>query len=228
MKKILVVLTNHDALGASGKKTGCYLSELTHFYSVLKNAGYAMDFVSPKGGEIPIDPGSLDLKNPANKACMANSEFVFKLQHSSTPEDIHAEDYAAIYYPGGHGPMWDLAGNPKFAAITRDIYEKGGMVSAVCHGVAGLLQIKLSDGRLLLQGKTVTGFSNFEEQLVRKAKWVPFLLETALRKEAEQYTRHILPGFSHVEVSGRLITGQNPNSTRSVALETVRILGSTP
>ena len=224
MKKILIVLTNHDVLGASGKKTGCYLSELTHFYSILKKAGYNMDFVSPKGGEVPLDPGSMNMKDSVNKEYIEDPEFLSKLRNSFTPEQVRPEDYDAIYYPGGHGPMWDLANNTALARITGEIYENKGIVSAVCHGVAGLLPVVLSDGKHLLHRKKVTGFSNMEERLVRKDKWVPFLLETALRKHAEKYTKHLLPGFSHVEADGRLVTGQNPNSTKQVAEETVRAL----
>ncbi|MDP2664393.1 MAG: type 1 glutamine amidotransferase domain-containing protein, partial [bacterium] len=137
---------------------------------------------------------------------------------------VRSEDYDAVYYPGGHGPMWDLADNKALAAFTREIYEKNGVVSAVCHGVAGLLPVTLSNGKLLLEGKKVTGFSNMEERLVQKDKWVPFLLETALREKAEKYAKHLLPGFSHVVVDGRVVTGQNPNSTKRVALETLKLL----
>lgn len=224
MRKVLVVLTNHDTLGASGKKTGCYLSELTHFYSILKKAGFGMDFVSPKGGEIPIDPRSMDLKDEVNKECMEDEEFLSKLQNSCTSEQVRSEDYDAVYYPGGHGPMWDLADNKALAAFTREIYEKNGVVSAVCHGVAGLLPVTLSNGKPLLEGKKVTGFSNMEERLVQKDKWVPFLLETALREKAEKYAKHLLPGFSHAVADGRVVTGQNPNSTKRVALETLKLL----
>ena len=224
MKKVLIVLTNHGVLGASGKRTGCYLSELTHFYSILKKAGFAMDFVSPKGGKVPIDPRSMDMKDGVNRECMENAEFISKLEYSKAPQDVRAEDYQAIYYPGGHGPMWDLADNAMLAVITRDIYENNGVVSAVCHGVVGLLPVTLSDGKFLLQGRRVTGFSNMEEKLVRKDKWVPFLLETALRKKAEKYQKHLLPGFSHVVIDGRVVTGQNPNSTKRVAFETLKLL----
>src|SRR3989338_292049 len=134
MKKVLVVLTNHGVLGASGKKTGCYLSELTHFYSILKKAGYGMDFVSPKGGEVPIDPGSMNVKDAVNKECMEDSEFLSKLRESYAPNQVRPEDYVAVYYPGGHGPMWDLADNATLARITREVYENKGVVSAVCHG----------------------------------------------------------------------------------------------
>ena len=224
MRKVLIVLTNHGVLGASGKRTGCYLSELTHFYSTLKKVGFAMDFVSPKGGEIPIDPRSMDMNDEINKAFMEDSEFLSKLRNSRTPDQVRSAEYIAVYYPGGHGPMWDLADNAALAVLTREIYENNGVVSAVCHGVVGLLPVMLSNEKPLLEEKRVTGFSNMEEKLVRKDKWVPFLLETALRKKAGKYVKHLLPGFSHVVVDGRVVTGQNPNSTKKVALETVRIL----
>jgi putative intracellular protease/amidase len=224
--KILVVLTNHDKLGASGLATGCWLSELTHFLEVIAGTGLKTDFMSPEGGEPPLDPSSLNFKDPVNSKWWHDGVFREKMAHTLTPEAIRPEQYAAIYYPGGHGPMWDLSKDLRVAAIARTIYERGGIVAAVCHGPAGLLPIRLSDNQPLLQGRTVTGFSNLEERLVRKAKYMPFLLENELRKQAGRYTRSFLPGMAHVEVDGRLITGQNPKSAGPVGLALIELLNS--
>ncbi|HEU0022762.1 MAG TPA: type 1 glutamine amidotransferase domain-containing protein [Dehalococcoidia bacterium] len=223
-QKILIVLTSHDTLGESGQPTGYWLSELTHFHHVVTEAGYEADFVSPAGGEAPVDPISLKLNDPINKGFMESPELVFKIKNTLTPEKVNAADYLAIYYVGGHGPMWDIATHDKIADIAKVIYENHGVVSAVCHGSAGLLNIRLSSGKLLLEGKKVTGFCNLEERLVRKNRWVPFSLEAELKKKAAAYTKK-LPTLENVEVSERLVTGQNPKSARAVAEKVVTLLG---
>lgn len=222
-KKILVVLTNHATL-ASGKLTGYWLSELTHFFVVVQAAGFEMDFMSPLGGEPPMDPASHVLSDPVNAACLGDAAFMEKLRHTKLIEDVRAEHYVAIYYPGGHGPMWDLAQNTTIARIASDIYENGGVVSAACHGPAALLPIVLSDGTPLLAGKTVTGFSNLEERLSGKVKEVPFLLEDRLRAQTKKYTKAFFPFSQRVEVDGRLVTGQNPKSARGVAQAVVKLV----
>lgn len=164
-KKILIVLTNHDQLGNSKKATGCWLSELTHVYDLVTKAGFTADMVSPLGGKSPLDPTSLRSTDPVNTTCLSNVEFTQKIEHTLAPQQVKAEDYVAVYYPGGHGPLWDVAKNLEIAQITKSIYEQGGIVSAVCHGPAGLLPVILSNGSSILAGHTVTGFSNAEEFL---------------------------------------------------------------
>jgi putative intracellular protease/amidase len=225
-KKILMVVTNHGTLGDSGKPTGYWLSEVTHFYEVVARAGYDVDFVSPRGGKAPLDPISRKLDDPANQAFLEDSRLMEMLDQTLAPDEVRWEDYAAIYYVGGHGPIWDVGGDEKIADIARRIYESNGIVSAVCHGSVGLLNIKDAAGELLLQGKTITGFSNLEERLVRKSKWMPFLLESELKERGAKYTKG-LPGLNHVEVSDRVVTGQNPRSARGVAEEVVRLLEQT-
>jgi putative intracellular protease/amidase len=222
-KKILMVVTNHDTLGDSGKPTGYWLSEVTHFYDVVAKAGYQVDFVSPRGGKAPLDPISLKLDDPANKEFMEDPQLTARLESTLSPEEVSWEDYAAIYYVGGHGPIFDVATDDKTADIARRIYEANGIISAVCHGSVGLLNIKDSSGDPILKGHTITGFSNLEERLVRKSKWMPFLLESQLKERGAKYTKK-LPGLTHVEVSGRLVTGQNPRSARAVAEEVVNLL----
>jgi putative intracellular protease/amidase len=223
-KKILIVLSSHALLGESGKPTGWWLSELTHFYDVAVKAGLEVDIASPKGGEAPMDPTSLKLSDPVNARWFKDEMFLSKIKNTIPAAHVRSAEYAAIFYPGGHGPMYDLASDKEVAGIAQTIYEQGGVVSAVCHGPAALLPVMLSNGEPLLKEHRVTGLSNLEEYLVRKARWMPFLLETELRKKAAGYTKALLPGFSHVVVSGRLVTGQNPRSAKLVAREVVRLL----
>jgi putative intracellular protease/amidase len=222
-KKILIVLTNHDTLGDSGKPTGYWLSEVSHFYDVVARAGYEVDFVTPRGGKAPLDPISVKLNDPVNREFMENSKLMARLDNTLSPNEVQWEDYAAVYYVGGHGPIWDVATDEKIAEIAGRILENNGVISAVCHGSAGLLNIRDSKGEPLLKGKKITGFSNLEERLVRKSKWVPYLLESELKQRGAEYTK-ALPGFTHVEVSGRVVTGQNPRSAKAVAEEVVRLL----
>jgi putative intracellular protease/amidase len=222
-KKILIVLTNHDTLGDSGRPTGYWLSEVSHFYDVVARAGYEVDFVTPRGGKAPLDPISVKLNDPVNREFMENSKLMARLDNTLSPNEVQWEDYAAVYYVGGHGPIWDVATDEKIAEIAGRILENNGVISAVCHGSAGLLNIRDSKGEPLLKGKKITGFSNLEERLVRKSKWVPYLLESELKQRGAEYTK-ALPGFTHVEVSGRVVTGQNPRSAKAVAEEVVRLL----
>jgi putative intracellular protease/amidase len=222
-KKILIVLTSHDTLGDSGKPTGYWLSEVSHFYDVVTKAGYEVDFVTPRGGKAPLDPISVKLNDPVNQEFMKNPKLMARLDNTLSPNEVRWEDYAAVYYVGGHGPIWDVATDEKIAEIAGRILENNGIISAVCHGSAGLLNIRDSKGEPLLKGKKITGFSNLEERLVRKSKWVPYLLESELKQRGAEYTK-ALPGLIHVEVSGRVVTGQNPRSAKAVAEEVVRLL----
>lgn len=223
-KKILVVLTNHDALGDSGKPTGYWLSEVSHFHDVVAKAGYEVDFVTPKGGKAPLDPVSVKLNDPINREFMENPQLMARLDNTLSPDEVQPENYAAIYYVGGHGPIWDVAADEKIAGIASSIFGNSGIVSAVCHGAAGLLNVKDTNGESLLKGKRITGFSNLEELLVRKNKWVPYQLESELKELGARYTKALIPGLSHVEVTGRIVTGQNPRSAKAVAEEVVKLL----
>lgn len=223
-RKILVVVTSNGRfVGKSAEKTGYWLSEVSHFYEVVTAAGFAVDFVSPLGGAPPCDERSNDREEPSNKAFVAD-EVMQRLEHSKTPDDVKPEDYVAIYFAGGHGPMFDLPDNEPLQQFTRAIFERGGIVSAVCHGPAALLNVKLADGTYLLAGKTVTGLSNMEEWLSGKQKLVPFSLEDQLAAKSGGKYVSVFPFNSHVEVSGKLITGQNPGSTRAVAEALVKAL----
>jgi putative intracellular protease/amidase len=213
-KRILVVLTSHDRLGDTGKKTGFYLSEVSHPYAVFARAGYAVDFVSPKGGRAPLD--GLDLTDAANRAFLDDGRVRAQLEATLRPSEVDPSRYAAVYYAGGHGTMWDLPGETELARIAAAIYERGGVVAAVCHGPAGLVNLRLADGAYLVAGKTVSAFTNEEEEAVGLTGVVPFLLESTLAERGARITK--APKWqAHVAVSERLVTGQNPASAAGVA-----------
>ena len=210
--KILFVITSHGELGDSGKKTGYFLSEVTHPWSVLGEK-YDIDVVSPKGGRSPVDGFNLD--DPINRKFWDNPEWQDKMSATMKPEEVNAEDYKAIFYAGGHGAMFDFPENKKIAEIAETIYNKGGIVAAVCHGPAGLIPILLPDGNNLIKGKHFDCFTNAEETANGTAKFMPFLLQTALQEEGGIFDG-AAPWSDHVVVDGRLITGQNPQSALSV------------
>lgn len=212
-KKILFVVTSHDSKGKTGEKTGYYLGEVSHPWEVLVEAGYEIDFVSPKGGNPPVD--GFDLSDPVNKKFWEDKHYHQKITNSLKPSKVNPQDYVAIFYAGGHGAMWDLPNNTELANIASKIYEQNGIVAAVCHGPAGLLNIKLSDGKFLIAGKKVNGFSNEEEELVKLTQVVPFLLENQMKDRGGIYEKSA-PWQNHVTVDARLITGQNPQSAKAV------------
>ncbi len=212
-KKILFVVTSHDSKGKTGEKTGYYLGEVSHPWEVLVEAGYEIDFVSPKGGNPPVD--GFDLNDAVNKKFWEDKHYHQKITNSLKPSDVKPLDYVAIFYAGGHGAMWDLPNNTELANIASKIYEQNGIVAAVCHGPAGLLDIKLSDGKFLIAGKKVNGFSNEEEELVKLTQVVPFLLENQMKERGGIYEKSA-PWQNHVTIDGRLITGQNPQSAKAV------------
>lgn len=215
--KVLIVCTNHDTYPTKSGKTGLWLSELTHFYDVMVRRKVLVDIVSPVGGKIPIDERSFDLKEEVNHQYWEDSAFQSKISNSLTPDEVDARDYRLIYFAGGHGAMWDLTDNVSLQEITRKIYENGGTVSAVCHGVCGLLNVKLSDNSLLIKDKYLTGFSNMEEALNSFVSEVPFYLEDKLKEQGAHYTKSMIPFIEFIELDERLITGQNPHSARKVA-----------
>lgn len=215
--KILFVLTSHGQLGDTGNETGYFLSEVSHPYQLLVKRGFEVDFVSPGGGEPPMDPKSRDLDDPDNQAFLEDTQAQEKLRHSKRPAQVQADDYAAIYYAGGHGAMWDLPDDAALAKLAARIYEQGGVVSAVCHGPAGLLNIRLSNGLGLIEGAQVACFTDKEEQAVRLEDVVPFLLESRMKSLGAEHTKATGDFRSHVVVSERLVTGQNPASAKGVA-----------
>lgn len=212
-KKILFVVTSHNKKGNTGEKTGFYLSEAAHPWEVLTNAGYEIDFVSPKGGKAPVD--GLNLGDAVNKKFWNDAVYRQKIENTLTPSAINPSQYVAIHYVGGHGAMWDFADNKELSAIAAAIYENGGIISAVCHGPAGLVNIKLSNGKYLVDGKKINAFTNEEEVAVKLDNVVPFLLESKLITRGAMFEKSGL-WQSHVVTDQRVVTGQNPQSAKAV------------
>ncbi|KAI9203402.1 class I glutamine amidotransferase-like protein [Polychytrium aggregatum] len=211
-KNILFVLTSHSELGSTGHKTGWYLPEVAHPYYVL--AHHKITWASPKGGATPMDPGSADafkadpecakfLVDPVAQAAVNNT-----VQLST----INVADYDAVVVPGGHGPVFDLAYDAESARIISGVYERGGVVGAICHGPAALINVKLSNGSYLVNGKKLTAFSNAEEDAVSLTAAMPYLLEDELVKHGGIYEKAGALWGEHVVVDGQLVTGQNPSS----------------
>ncbi len=220
-KKILFVVTSHDKKGSTGEDTGYYLGEVSHPWEVLHKAGYEIDFVSPKGGTPPVD--GFDLKDPVNKEFWENKGYKDKIDHSMTPSQVNPKEYSTIFYAGGHGAMWDFADNKELADIASKIYENGGIVAAVCHGPAGLVNIKLNNGKYLVEGKKINAFTNEEESEVKLTNVVPFLLEDKLKERGAKFEKSGL-WQNHVVTDQRVITGQNPQSAKSVGEAIVKEL----
>jgi putative intracellular protease/amidase len=220
---ILFVVTSHDELGGTGKKTGYYLSELTHPHRVLTNHGYHVEFVSPHGGRPPMDPSSADSGDQVSETFLGNADWTAALDASLQPDEVNPARYSAIFFVGGHGTMWDLPDNHLLAEITASIYESGGVVGAVCHGPAGLINVTLSDGSYLVEGKTVVSFSNEEEVAVELDAVVPFLLEDKLTSRGATFIS-AAPFEPQVVTCERLVTGQNPASANGVGLAIATLL----
>jgi putative intracellular protease/amidase len=216
-KKILVVLTSVEKYPNLERATGLWLGEAVHFVKKVQEAGYELDYVSPEGGYTPIDPHSLAMADPVDWEWYQKKEFMNRLGATLKPSEVNPDDYVAIYYTGGHGVIWDFPENEALQSISQKIYEKGGFVSSVCHGAAGLLNIKLSNGLLLVKDKEVTGFSNEEEKLAELDKFVPFLTETELVARGAIYKKADEPWAAFAVEDQRLITGQNPASGGAVA-----------
>jgi putative intracellular protease/amidase len=216
-KKILVVLTGVEKYPNLNRATGVWLGEAVHFVKKVEEAGYKVDFVSPEGGYTPLDPHSLSIAEPIDWEWYHRKSFMNRLGTTLKPSEVKAGDYAAIYFVGGHGVLWDFPNNPELQALSRKIYEQGGIVSSVCHGAVGLLNITLSDGTPLIKGKKVTGFSNEEEKLAELDKYVPFLTEDELVKRGAVYKKADKPWAPFAVADGRVITGQNPASGGAVA-----------
>jgi putative intracellular protease/amidase len=222
-QKVLIVLTSHDTLGNTGKETGFYLPEVSHPVDVFDRAGLTVEYVSPKGGKAPMI--GIDRADPLNAAFLDNPRKMAQVENTLHPTQINPSEYAAIFYAGGHGTMWDFPENVDLARIAAHIYEQGGVVGAVCHGPAGLVNIQLSNGNYLVAEKVVSGFTNEEEREVGLAEVVPFLLEEKLAERGAIVEK--APNFqAKVSVNDRLVTGQNPASATGVAEKIVELLQS--
>jgi len=220
-KPILMVMTSHDRLGDTGKTTGFFLGELTHPLEVFEKAGHPVDFASIKGGEPPVD--GLDLEDPVNERYWSDEKFRAKLRQTKKLSELDPVDYAAVFYVGGHGTMWDFPDDADVQRFARELYEAQAPVGAVCHGPAALVNVKLSDGNYLVAGKEVSAFTNSEEEKVGLTKVVPFLL-AAKFSEREAKHRPAADFEKQVVASGHLVTGQNPASAAGVAERMVALL----
>lgn len=214
-KRVLFVLTNNGVLGETGRETGVFLSEAAHPYDVLTQSGFTVEFVSPEGGPVPFDPNSLEDLDDTAYAFYQNPTVQQAVTASARPEAVNGEDYAGLLYVGGHGTMWDFPDSEALAALCASIYEAGGVIGAVCHGPAGLVNVQLSNGRFLVDGKEVACFTTEEEEAVGLEKVVPFLLDARLVERGARHTKAD-PFQAHVVRDGRLITGQNPASATEV------------
>jgi len=216
--KILIVLTSHNELGETGKKTGFWIEEFAAPYYALADAGAIITIASPKGGQPPIDPMSEADNAQTSSTERFNNDKALLSQVATTLKlsDIDTDDYDAVFYPGGHGPLWDLANDKTSIQLIEDFYNTQKPIAFVCHAPAALLKVKAKNGDPLIKGKKVTGFSDTEEEAVGLTKVVPFLLEDELKNLGSIYSKGD-DWSSHTEHDGLLITGQNPASSEAVS-----------
>ncbi len=224
--KILIVLTSHSELGNTGEKTGFWIEEFASPYYVLADAGAIITIASPKGGQPPVDPKSelADAQTPSTIRFYKDEMAIEKVAYSMELSEIKYEDYDAVFYPGGHGPLWDLANDKDSIKLIEYFYNHQKPIAFVCHSPAALVNVSAENGQPLVKGKHLTGFSNTEEEAVGLTKVVPFLLEDKLKKLGAHYTNSN-HWESYVQQDGLLITGQNPASSEAVAkllLKTLR------
>jgi putative intracellular protease/amidase len=227
--KILMVLTSHDQLGDTGKKTGFWLEEFAAPYYVLTDAGHEITLASPKGGQPPLDPKSddPDAQTGATRRFKEDARAQAKLASTEQLGSVRSSDFDAVFYPGGHGPLWDLAEDDQSKALIEQTLADGKPVTLVCHAPAVLKNVKAQDGSPLVAGKSVTGFTNDEEAAVGLTDVVPFLLEDLLKQLGAKFSK-AEPFTPHVVREGLLITGQNPSSSEPAAEALLQVLAEAP
>lgn len=225
MKKILVIVTSHEDMENTNSKTGLWLGEFTEPYYLFLEKGYQVDIVSPKGGRTPIDPLSNLTKNitPSNRKFNADNVAQEALQNTRKLHEVDVNDYEALFFPGGHGPLWDLARDTESGKIILEFLNQGKYVAAVCHGPAALLSAeKLQPG--ILKNRNITAYSNLEENLAFRMNNIPYKLEDELKRVGAIFKTSAIPFVSHTEKDGLLITGQNPMAagpTAKILLESL-------
>ena len=226
VKRILHVVTNVSHYEDPSEPTGLWLSELTHAYRVFAEAGYEQKIVSPNGGPSPLEPRSLKFPNydKTAKAWRADGAKMALLAETAGPDEIDAADFDVIFFTGGHAVMFDFPDSEGLQRITREIFERGGIVSSVCHGYCGLLNTELSDGSRLVAGRKLTGFAWSEEILARVNNLVPYNAEDEMKKRGARYQKGLIPFAPYVVVDERLVTGQNPGSAKATAKKVVSVL----
>ena len=223
---ILLIATGTGKYASGNLPTGLWLSELAQIYHRAKKQGYEITVASPKGGDVPVDPESLKplLLDKISRNYWDDPAFRRMLQHTESLNEISGKMFDCIYLAGGHGTMYDFPDNAVLQSIIKSHYESDKMVTAICHGVCGLLNVRLSGGEYLVRNKELTGYSWFEEILARREKEVPFNLEEALKERGADYRKAFIPMTSKVVVDGNLITGQNPFSSKEIAKVILREL----
>lgn len=227
--KILMVLTSHDQLGNTGKKTGFWLEEFAAPYYVLRNAGADITVASPKGGQPPIDPKSElpEWQTEITRRFRADPAAQKVLANTEKLSDVSAADFDAPFYPGGHGPMWDMPDNPFSIALLEAFLAADKCIAAVCHAPAAFVNVRRPGGEYMVEDKRVTAFANSEERAMDLDKVVPFLLEDKLKQRGALFSQG--PDFaSYVQVDGKLVTGQNPASSGPAAEALVKLIRSVP
>ena len=227
--KILIVLTSHSALGNTGNKTGFWIEEFAAPYYILEAAGADITIASPLGGQPPIDPKSDEAATQTPATIRFKSDAVLQQLLANTQKltDISADDFDAVFYPGGHGPLWDLTNDIDSIALIEEFWDSKKPIAAVCHAPAVLLNAKDENGNYLIKGKRVTGFTNSEESAVKLTDVVPFLLEDELIKKGGLYSKKE-DWASYSVTDGLLITGQNPGSSEAVAESLLKLLQNKP
>jgi putative intracellular protease/amidase len=223
--KILMVLTSHDKLGDTGKKTGFWLEEFAAPYYLMKDAGAELTIVSPHGGQPPLDPTSdaPDAQTDATRRFKADPAAQSVLANTGKLAEVAAGDFDAVFYPGGHGPLWDLAESPASVSLIENMIAAGKPVAAVCHAPGVLRHVKRPDGKPLVDGKQVAGFTNTEEAAAGLTDVVPFLVEDMLKKNGGIYSKAD-DWQPYVRTDGLLITGQNPASSEPAAAALLAML----
>lgn len=229
-KRIIHVVTNVAHYDDPKEPTGLWLSELTHAWDQFQKQGYVQVIISPKGGLSPLEPRALKwpLLDASAKAWLDDPQRMAILARTRRPDEIKPAEFDAIYFTGGHAVMWDFPNDPGLQALTRAIWEQGGIVASVCHGYCGLLNVTLSDGTRLVAGKDVTGFAWSEEVVAGVAKKVPYNAETEMKARGANYKKAPLPFLPYACIDGRLITGQNPFSAKLTAKKIVAALEAKP
>lgn len=223
--KILIVLTSHSELGNTGHKTGFWIEEFAAPYYVFKEAGADITLASPKGGQPPIDPKSDAPENQteATRRFKEDAALQEQLAHTKKLSEVRADDFDAVFFPGGHGPLWDLSTDPQSIGLVEAFWKAKKPVAAVCHAPAVLLNAKDTTGEPLVKGKQVTGFTNTEEEAVQLTNVVPFLLEDELKAKGGRYSKKE-DWASYVLTDGLLVTGQNPASSEEAAHRLIGLL----
>lgn len=225
MMNVHMVLTSHSELGNTGTKTGFWIEEFAAPYYTLKDPGVSITLTSPKGGQPPIDPGSAepDAQTDATRRYNGDKDLRALLAQTKKLSEVNADDFDAVFFPGGHGPLWDLGTDANSIRLIETFWKSKKPVAAVCHAPAVLLNAKDENGEPLVKGKNVTGFTNTEEEAVQLTEVVPFLLEDELRNKGGRYSKKE-DWTSYVVKDGLLITGQNPASSEGAAHQLLQLL----